>query len=278
MPVEQIETIGDLFELVRDWEERFFDPGLGFPSVWYRGHADRNWERRPAVLRSWFIRKANEGEYLAPATVRILQRERTINRQFRLRAASLLPAGATFVDIYFLAQHHGMPTRLLDWTTNSLIALFFAVNEKPDRDGEVLVINPREQIPAEPDPRHPIYPSDVVDMRHPLVESAVATLLGEGPRPDRSLILPIAPDQRTGRIFQQSSRFTLHMPPVLSAEHRSVDEPHLELQQVTSYPVPQRCKSALQIDLRRAGVDFGTVFADLDNHAREVRTAWKLFP
>lgn len=96
----------------------------------FRGHADLDWELEPAIDRSTFSqvrgRLAREDH------------ERLVFKEFkRLALPHLRSRPVNDWEFLALARHHGVPTRLLDWTENPLAALFFAVEPTQSTDGAV---------------------------------------------------------------------------------------------------------------------------------------------
>lgn len=170
----------------------------------------KSWEEENHIVYPWFRGIGTQSHKLIPKLYRkpcnYSESEKNIRIAFQTRAFPLMEHYSTrnSDDLYFLMQHYGVPTRLLDWTESALVALFFALRGR--REGQtdmpaVWVLNPFEL--------------NIKTLnRGSLLKAAVDDLSLHLPPPQGDIqgILPVAilPVYSDRRMFAQQSRFTLH--------------------------------------------------------------------
>jgi len=156
--------------------------------------------------------------------------ERTLFDEFR----RLIPAHAS-IDVsdqwmvLWLAQHHGVPTRLLDWTRSPLVATYFAVESTNDRDAAVWVIWGFDGIEEQP-----LSPFEVTKM------------------------MKVSPLAITPRVQAQSSVFTVH------PDGRDVRQFLRSTDRVQKFVIPRDRRELMRRQLDFLGVNRSSIFPDLD--------------
>lgn len=114
-----IKSVTEYLDLIKELEIK--------NNVFFRGHANQTYVLEPGIYR-----KVKDGKTL-------VQFEDQIFREVVSKSPQEF-VGKTTLESLALMQHYESPTRVLDLTENSLVALFFAVN-KGDEDGEVIIFD-----------------------------------------------------------------------------------------------------------------------------------------
>lgn len=221
--------------------------------IWFRGHRDISWRLEPSAFRS---EKHRSGE-------------RAMLARFRQEAASAgLPYAFDNWGWMTFAQHHALPTRLLDWSQSPLVALFFAcepgpelAQDKPEKDGEFFVLHPND-LNAEAgdnDGGHPRLLSD----NEPRLKDYLPAKDAENPSKPRAVVAPLLFD----RIRFQTGTFTVAQINGATSE----PEPLREAKAIQAFKIPGDKKLNMRAELETLGFNQVSIYRDLDRIAQRIK-------
>ena len=234
---QSAETITDLARLLQ-----IVRPTASFSpaGLIYRGQANFAWGLVPGLFRERTAPREHKDSWVSLETFSLAQFHRQAYPYLAERDAS-------FGYQLLMAQHYGMPTRLLDWTHNPLVALYFAIDPLDlDMDGALYVASGGHTLSGHSLDRASIDQYDCVK------------------------IFPLFVD---ARLIAQSSLFTVHSgpngPSFTPIENQTGE--NAKRMTFTKYRIPRESKLQIRMQLEIFCVTRASLFPGLDGIGKDLR-------
>ena len=193
--------------------------------VIYRGQPDASWNLKPSIGRHY----TGKWEVVA-------DRERQALKEFKRRSVPYVREKPTSdIEWLCLMQHHGCSTRLLDFTSNPLIALFFASEQLEAKDGRLIMATYTQSYPD-------ALGEDLFAHKHAFAYH---------------------PPHITERIIGQSGCFVFCGEP----------NQHLNERNCESINIPAQYKPAIRAELKALGISNSTLFPGADGICQDINEA-----
>ena len=236
--------------------------------TWYRGQS----EHKKLVPKIGRLHE-HGGKYLE--NFKGTQEQNLLHR-FRRRAYAFEGRILNDWEALFLGRHYGLPTRLLDWTANPLVALYFACCDSLDKRGCVWGIarvveeeNDLDMLKLANEGEDPFDLYSVTEKgRKPVNKTQDAVKI-------------LHPFYNSPRIVAQGGIFTFHSNPWVDLKSyvgKSFYRNRLDISHLIEWEIPARAKPKIIQQLDNLGVNRRTAYPDLEGLARglwETEVLWK---
>lgn len=212
-------------------------------TVWFRGHNDIGNNLKAGLFRCQL-----------PSLEHYLRIENKLYQYYR-NMGYLLHDSAEGWEIVYSMQHHGLKTRLLDWTESFSIALYFALHKGTDQTASIWMLDPLELNKLSTGNKQVISPAQDV---FPYPEGYLSKQINTS--------IAVYPIKNTQRICTQQGVFTVQGN-CLCALNEEFDGRLVELGYLQQIEVGSHVRQDALRFLKQNGVNHFSLFPDLDGLA-----------
>lgn len=213
--------------------------------LFFRGHSNYSYSLTPSIGRIDFFdaEKAN-----------LINIEKSMLDAIRRRGILKMEGNENGIsglkdfpnlELLVHAQHYGMKTRLLDWTTNPLAALWFSCIENIDKDGAIYILD----YDKSSDDKIKILSSESAPLENKKTYIFLAKLNNK-------------------RILAQNGCFTVHG--IKDNKIIPLDEEEEFKSSLTKIKIPSKEKPKILANLNVLGINYESIYPDLNGLYQQI--------